>query len=540
MFPKMFPKTKFPRTTLSNGITKMPMVREKKKKKKRQIFLSIRICDFSYMFFPQIALDLETCHPVPRSRKTPFDAKVYTFLSKLIALGYRHFHASPSMDAELGSAIMLSDIQRRKFFITITVDSTDDNIMATVEKRLHHLHLTYVDLLLLRAHGTDDNYLGDITRWAQVESCRMSCHAYFLGVSNYSPSKVDLIFSVARIEPVVAQIEYHPHHCNDADVKYFQEKGITVLGYLGLAPVKFSRALIDKLNEIAEKHRVNENTITIKWMLKNVAALVSADDIYVAFEYLHSRTKLSASEVQQISEAGLLTPTSILPFGSNSAYYLDHRSTSSIEREIASSIKCKADKNGTKSVTQDSGSVHSDASSSSDPFVPPNRDRKDRNGKLKNGIWRFASPINEDKRGISHMAKSDDAEAVSRGHSPSKRTARTSPGDSETSKSSSKTVPNVSNSPGKRNRHHHLSTSPYLNLPSSKDGRCTMCSTPITRCESEQLLRSSVSKPESSSSASSETESSEDTESHSSSESSETSGTSELFEFSESSKSSTK
>lgn len=61
----------------------------------------------------------------------------------------------------------------------------------------------------------------------------------FLGISNFSSPKIRKLLSMARIKPVVNQIECHPYWPQKGLVKLCQENGIhvTALGPLGCVPI---------------------------------------------------------------------------------------------------------------------------------------------------------------------------------------------------------------------------------------------------------------------------------------------------------------
>lgn len=157
-----------------------------------------------------------------------------------------------------------------------------DHIERSVDASLERLGIEQIDVFLL--HRPD--YLmdaGDIAR--ALERLRASGKIRQFGVSNFSPSQVELIQSALGKAPIVNQVEINLHTTNcltDGTLDQCQRLGITPQAWSPLAGFVFpawhnqftpeqAERVRSAVENQAERHGVEAWLIPIAWLLRHPA-----------------------------------------------------------------------------------------------------------------------------------------------------------------------------------------------------------------------------------------------------------------------------
>ena len=98
-----------------------------------------------------------------------------------------------------------------------------------------------------------------------------------IGVSNFNPSEIDEILRIARIKPVVNQIELHPYLNQSEMRRYCAEKNIFVTSYSPLSNLKRENeneeevcALYNPvIQEISKSKKKSPAQVIIRWHLQH-------------------------------------------------------------------------------------------------------------------------------------------------------------------------------------------------------------------------------------------------------------------------------
>ena len=126
-------------------------------------------------------------------------------------LGYRHIDTAHRYENEkgVGEAIRKSGIPRDQIFLTSKLwhNECGEGITAkAIDRMLKRLKLDYVDLLLI--HWPVGDYCG---AWKDMEKAVEEGKVKSIGLSNFCGKYLDDILKIAKIMPVVDQVECHPY-----------------------------------------------------------------------------------------------------------------------------------------------------------------------------------------------------------------------------------------------------------------------------------------------------------------------------------------
>ncbi|MGG0669659.1 aldo/keto reductase [Lederbergia citrisecunda] len=169
-------------------------------------------------------------------------------------------------EKETGEAIRQSGIPREQLFITSKVWNTDQGYDATLkafEASLERLGMDYLDLYLTHwpvAETFVDTYRA-IERLYDEKLIRAT------GVSNHHIHHLEKVFNVAKVKPMVNQIELHPRLTQEPLRNFCNEHGIIVTSWSPLA----RGGLMDEptLEQIGLKYGKTPAQVIIRWHLQH-------------------------------------------------------------------------------------------------------------------------------------------------------------------------------------------------------------------------------------------------------------------------------
>ena len=131
-------------------------------------------------------------------------------------LGYRHIDTAHLYGNEkgVGEAIRKSGIPREEIFLTSKIwhnECGEGITTKAIDRMLKRLNLDYVDLLLI--HWPVGDYCG---AWKDMEKAVKEGKVKSIGLSNFWGKYLEDILKIAKIKPVVDQVECHPYApCDD-------------------------------------------------------------------------------------------------------------------------------------------------------------------------------------------------------------------------------------------------------------------------------------------------------------------------------------
>ncbi|KAI4385850.1 hypothetical protein MLD38_003840 [Melastoma candidum] len=220
-----------------------------------------------------------------------------------IKAGYRHFDTAFAYGSEkpLGAAITealrLGLVKSRdELFITTKLWSSfaeKDAVVPALKMSLSNLQLDYVDMYLIHwplrlskevrkmpVERHEILPLDAAAVWEGMEECKHLGLTKGIGVSNFSPRRLDELLAKAKIPPSVNQVEMNPFWRQERLMEYCKEKGIHVSAYspLGANGTKWGDNRVvdsDVLGEIARAKGKSSAQVSLRWVYEQGASIVS-------------------------------------------------------------------------------------------------------------------------------------------------------------------------------------------------------------------------------------------------------------------------
>ncbi len=197
----------------------------------------------------------------------------YRAIRHAIKIGYRHIDTAMMYDneEEVGKAVKDCDEPREDIFVTTKLWNSDHGYEQTkvaFETSLERLGLEYIDLYLI--HWPVQGLRLD--SWRAMEELYQEGKCRAIGVSNYMDWHLEELLKVAKVVPVVNQVEFHPWLYLKELHEYCMTKNIWIQAY---SPLTKGRMLDDPpLKEIARKYQKSTAQMLIRWCLqKNTIVL---------------------------------------------------------------------------------------------------------------------------------------------------------------------------------------------------------------------------------------------------------------------------
>ena len=193
-----------------------------------------------------------------------------------IKCGYRHIDTAACYGNEesVGKAIKLSGINREDLFVTSKLWNTDQGYESTLkafDKSIKNLDLDYLDLYLIHwpvVKGHKEDWEKSICEtWKAFEKLYSEGKIRAIGVSNFKPYHLKVIFENCNIKPMVNQIELHPSHNQDETVKFCRNNNILVEAWGPLSTGRIFK--VKEMQDIADKYSKSIAQITLRWHIQN-------------------------------------------------------------------------------------------------------------------------------------------------------------------------------------------------------------------------------------------------------------------------------
>lgn len=217
------------------------------------------------------------------------------------AAGYRHFDCAAAYrnEHEIGKAFkaIMEVIKREELWITSKLwnDSHGKKVVDACKKSLADLQLDYLDLYLVHwpfpnfhAPGVTVNsrdphaqpYIHEqfMETWREMEKLVDLGLVKYIGTSNMTIPKFELLLRDARIKPTFNEMELHPHFQQPELFSYCNEKNIIPIGFTPIGspnrperdktPEDTSPTEDPVIIKIAEAHNVHPAIICLKWAIQ--------------------------------------------------------------------------------------------------------------------------------------------------------------------------------------------------------------------------------------------------------------------------------
>jgi 2,5-diketo-D-gluconate reductase A len=179
-----------------------------------------------------------------------------------LEVGYRHIDTATiyGNEGEVGRAVRDSGVPREQVFVTTKLPPGNaGRERSTLTESLRALGMDHVDLWLVhwppRARAL-------VPTWEALLAARDQGLARAVGVSNYSPARLDELIDATGQAPQVNQIPWAPALHDAALLDAHRRRGVVLEGY---SPFKNTDLRHPVLADIAARHGVTPAQVVVRW-----------------------------------------------------------------------------------------------------------------------------------------------------------------------------------------------------------------------------------------------------------------------------------
>ncbi|MDR3258355.1 MAG: aldo/keto reductase [Fusobacteriaceae bacterium] len=192
-----------------------------------------------------------------------------------LEVGYKHVDTAKIYKNEeyVGAGIKAyldgnKSAKREELFITTKLWNGAQGYESTLseyEASLKNLGLDYIDLYLIH-WPNPKNFKTTLDSWRAFEKLYEDKKVRAIGVCNFKIHHLEELAKIAKIIPMINQIELHPELQQEETRKYCKENGIVVESWSPLMQGNLDNAT---LLDIAKKYNKSVAQVILKWHLQN-------------------------------------------------------------------------------------------------------------------------------------------------------------------------------------------------------------------------------------------------------------------------------
>ncbi|KAK1278882.1 hypothetical protein QJS04_geneDACA017150 [Acorus gramineus] len=226
-----------------------------------------------------------------------------TIFLDAIEAGYRHFDTAMAYGTEQLLGCAIEEAIRRgliksrdELFITSKLWCTyahHDLVLPAIKQTLSNLGLEYLDLYLIHwpirlvEHKEITFYFDKVDilpfemgpTWEAMEECQRLGLTKSIGVSNFTCKKLTQLLSLARIPPVVNQVEVNIGWQQKKLIDFCKEKGIVVCAWspLGACGVGWGSNMVIEnpvLHQIAQTRGKTKAQVALRWVYEQGIVII--------------------------------------------------------------------------------------------------------------------------------------------------------------------------------------------------------------------------------------------------------------------------
>ena len=230
------------------------------------------------------------------------DEKTEKCCLEAFKLGYRHIDTAHVYGNEkgVGKAIKKSGIPREEFFVTSKLwhnECGEGVTSKAIDRMLKRLDLSYLDLLLI--HWPLGDYCG---AWKDMEKAVQEGKVKSIGLSNFMGKNLEDILKIAKIMPVVDQVECHPYAPCDDLRKELDKIGCYIEAWSPIG--RGNKELFEEkvLNDLAKKYNKTVAQVILRWHIEkgNIIFPMSQNPVHIKENWEIFDFKLTKEEVEKI------------------------------------------------------------------------------------------------------------------------------------------------------------------------------------------------------------------------------------------------
>ena len=219
-------------------------------------------------------------------------------------LGYRHIDTAHLYGNEkgVGEAIRKSGIPRDQIFLTSKIwhNETGEGItLKAIDRMLKRFKLDYIDLLLI--HWPLGDYIG---AWKDMEKAVEQGKLKSIGLSNFHGKHLEDILKIAKIKPVVDQVECHPYAPCDELRKELDKINCYIEAWSPIGRGN-SQLLNEKIfEELGKKYNKTVPQIILRWHIEknNIIFPKSSNPVHIKENMEIFDFCLTKEEIEKIDQ----------------------------------------------------------------------------------------------------------------------------------------------------------------------------------------------------------------------------------------------
>ena len=217
-------------------------------------------------------------------------------------LGYRHIDTAHVYGNEkgVGEAIRKSGIPRDQIFLTSKIwhnECGEGVTLKAIDRMLKRLNQPYLDLLLI--HWPVGDYCG---AWKDMEKAVEAGKVKSIGLSNFKKKYLDDILKIAKIKPVVDQVECHPYDPCDDLRKELDKINCYIEAWSPIGRGKSELFKEEVLVNLSKKYNKTVPQVILRWHIEkgNIIFPKSSNPQHIKENWEIFDFKLTKEEVEQI------------------------------------------------------------------------------------------------------------------------------------------------------------------------------------------------------------------------------------------------
>lgn len=189
--------------------------------------------------------------------------------------GYRHLDGAAIYRNEksVGKAIKEFGLPRNELFVTSKLWNDNkgyENTLEAFAQTTEDLGLDYLDLYLIHwpigRLFQEDWQEANAATWAAFEELYAKGKVKAIGISNFLPQHMEALLKVAKVKPMVNQIEFHPGYRQEEVADYARKHDILLEAW---APFANGEILTHPvLTEIAAKYQKTTAQLILRWVIQ--------------------------------------------------------------------------------------------------------------------------------------------------------------------------------------------------------------------------------------------------------------------------------
>jgi 2,5-diketo-D-gluconate reductase A len=187
-----------------------------------------------------------------------------------LELGYRHLDTAQAYGNEesVGRALRDSGVPREEVFITTKFYPAREDAEVEARGSLERLGVDQVDLYIV--HWPQG---GPTWAWPGMERAHERGYARSIGVSNFSVGELEEVLTVARIPPVVNQVQFSPFTYRRKLLEACEQHNVALEAY---SPLGTGRHLADeRVRQIAERAGRTPAQVLLRWCVQRDLVVVT-------------------------------------------------------------------------------------------------------------------------------------------------------------------------------------------------------------------------------------------------------------------------